>query len=158
MSEPFLAEIRLFAGNFAPRGWLFCDGQLLLINQNSALFSLLGTNFGGDGRTTFGLPDLRGRVPIHAGGSDGPGLRPYRLGEKGGAETVAVTTTLSQSDDAHAHEVLGSSAGSGVGSTSVTTVREATGASSTTNSASNIQPYQALNYIIAIVGTFPSRN
>jgi microcystin-dependent protein len=89
-SEPFLAEIIIFAGNFNPRGWLFCDGQLLQISQNSALFSLLGTTYGGDGRTTFGLPDLRGRVPMHEG--TGPGLTSRRLGEKGGLETVNLTT------------------------------------------------------------------
>ncbi len=85
-SEPFLAQIIMFGGNFNPRGWALCDGQLLSISQNSALFSLLGTTFGGDGRTTFGLPDLRGRVPVHAG--TGPGLSQRRLGSKGGTETV----------------------------------------------------------------------
>jgi microcystin-dependent protein len=84
-AEPFIGEISMFGGNFAPRGWAFCDGQLLAISGNSALFSLLGTTYGGDGRTTFALPDLRGRAPIHAG--NGPGLIPRRLGEKGGAET-----------------------------------------------------------------------
>lgn len=87
-SDPLLAEIMMFAGTFAPRGWALCDGQLLSISQNSALFSLLGTNFGGDGRTTFGLPDLRGRVPMHAG--NGPGLSDRRIGQKGGAETATV--------------------------------------------------------------------
>lgn len=85
-SEPFIAEIIMFGGNFAPRGWAFCDGQLLSIAQNSALFSILGTTYGGDGRTNFALPDLRGRVPVHAG--SGPGLTPRRLGEKGGSETI----------------------------------------------------------------------
>ena len=88
-SEPFIGEIRMFAGNFAPRGWAFCDGQLLPISQNTALFSILGTTYGGDGRTTFGLPDLRGRVPVHAG--RGPGLSDIRLGQKGGAETSTLT-------------------------------------------------------------------
>ncbi|MBE7691391.1 phage tail protein [Tenacibaculum finnmarkense] len=86
-----IAEIKLFAGNFAPRGWAFCDGQLLAISQNQALFSLLGTTYGGDGRTTFGLPDLRGRVAI--GPRNGPGLSNYRLGQKGGAQTVTLNTT-----------------------------------------------------------------
>lgn len=85
-ADPFIAEIIMFGGNFAPRGWALCDGQLLSISQNTALFSLLGTTYGGDGRTTFGLPDLRGRVPMHAG--NGPGLSQRRLGEKGGAETT----------------------------------------------------------------------
>ena len=79
-SHPFIGEVFMFAGNFAPRGWAFCDGQLLAINQHQALFSILGTTYGGDGRTTFGLPDLRGRVPLHEG--SGPGLSSYRLGQK----------------------------------------------------------------------------
>ncbi len=83
--NPFIAEIIIFGGNFAPRGWAFCDGQLLSISSNSALFSLLGTTYGGDGRTNFALPDLRGRAPIHAG--NGPGLTPRLLGAKGGVET-----------------------------------------------------------------------
>ena len=87
--EPFLAEIIMFGGNFAPRGWAFCDGQLLPISQYSALFSILGTTFGGDGRTTFALPDLRGRVAIHPG--NGPGLSSYKLGQKGGRESVTLT-------------------------------------------------------------------
>ena len=86
--EPLLGEIRMFAGNFAPRGWALCDGQLLAVQQNDALFSVLGTIYGGDGRTTFALPDLRGRVPIHAG--TGPGLSRKRLGQRGGAETQTV--------------------------------------------------------------------
>lgn len=85
--DPYLAEIIMFGGNFAPRGWADCNGQLLQISQYSALFSLLGTIYGGDGRTTFGLPDLRGRVPIHPG--SGPGLTPYTQGQKGGSEKVS---------------------------------------------------------------------
>ena len=84
--EPWIGEVKMFGGNFAPRGYAFCDGQLLPIAQNTALFSLLGTTFGGDGRTTFGLPDLRGRVPIHVG--QGPGLRNRRWGDSGGSENV----------------------------------------------------------------------
>lgn len=87
--DPFLAQIIMFGSNFAPRGWALCDGQLLPISANTALFSLLGTIYGGDGRTTFALPDLRGRVAIHPG--NGPGLSSYRLGEKGGVETVTLT-------------------------------------------------------------------
>ncbi len=91
MTEPFYAQIELFGGNFAPRGYAFCDGQLLPISSNTALFSILGTTYGGDGRTTFGLPDLRGRVAVHAGGGNpGPGLTPYRLGEFGGVENVTL--------------------------------------------------------------------
>ncbi|WP_299219384.1 tail fiber protein [uncultured Aquimarina sp.] len=88
--EPFLGQIILFGGNFAPRGWALCDGQLLPISSNSALFSILGTVYGGDGRTTFALPDLRGRVPMHAG--NGPGLSNRRLGSKGGGETHTLVT------------------------------------------------------------------
>jgi microcystin-dependent protein len=98
--EPFIAEIMMFAGNFAPRGWALCDGQLLSVSSNAALFSLLGTTYGGDGRTTFALPDLRGRTAIHPG--SGPGLSTRRLGERGGSET----TTLSISQmPAHNHTI-----------------------------------------------------
>jgi len=90
MAEPFLGEIKMFGGNFAPRGYAFCNGQLLPISQNSALFSLLGTIYGGDGRTTFGLPDLRGRAALHFG--QGPGLSNWRTGERGGEERVTLTT------------------------------------------------------------------
>lgn len=86
--EPLLGEVKMFAGNFAPRGYAFCDGQLLPIASNTALFSILGTTYGGDGRTTFALPDLRGRAPIHAGNSTGPGLTPIKLGQKGGSYGV----------------------------------------------------------------------
>jgi microcystin-dependent protein len=95
--EPFLAEIIMFGSNFAPRGWAFCDGQILPISQNTALFSLLGTTYGGDGRTSFGLPDLRGRVAIHPG--PGFGLTLVRLGEKGGVENVTLTTAQMPSHD-----------------------------------------------------------
>lgn len=98
-ADPLLGEIMLFAGNFAPRGWALCNGQLLAISQNQALFSILGTTYGGDGRTTFALPDLRGRLPMHAG--SGPGLTPRRLGEMGGAETR--TLNINQLP-AHTHD------------------------------------------------------
>ncbi|GAB5552347.1 MAG: hypothetical protein Sapg2KO_19380 [Saprospiraceae bacterium] len=101
-AEPFIGEISMFGGNFAPRGWAFCNGQLLPIAQNTALFSLLGTTYGGDGRTTFGLPDLRGRVPVHFG--NGPGLSDYRLGQKGGAERMILNVTQIPS---HNHTVKG---------------------------------------------------
>ncbi len=91
MSSPFIGEILMFGGNFAPRSWAFCDGQLLSIAQNTALFSILGTTYGGDGRVTFGLPELRGRVAMHPG--SGPGLTTRGLGEKGGTETVTLNTT-----------------------------------------------------------------
>jgi microcystin-dependent protein len=87
--DPTIGEITMFAGTFAPREWAYCDGQLLAVSQNMALFSVLGTNFGGNGQTTFGLPDLRGRVPVHAGSGAGPGLTLRTLGEKGGSQTVS---------------------------------------------------------------------
>ncbi|MGE7993777.1 phage tail protein [Pseudomonas sp. NPDC089554] len=90
MSEPFLGEIIIFGGNFAPRGWAFCQGQLLSVAQNTALFSILGTTYGGNGQTTFGLPDMRGRSPIGAG--QGPGLTPIELGEQAGTEQVTLTS------------------------------------------------------------------
>src|SRR5438067_392734 len=94
MSAPFVAEIRIFACNFAPTGWAMCNGQLLPISQNTALFSLLGTTYGGDGRSTFGLPDLQGSAPLHVGGSQpGPGLSVYDLGQQSGVETVTLLTT-----------------------------------------------------------------
>jgi microcystin-dependent protein len=101
--EGTLAEIRLFGGNFSPRNWAFCFGQLLPINSNQALFSLLGTTYGGDGRTTFGLPDFRGRRGVHAG--HGPGLNPIQLGAKGGKETHTMTTSEMPK---HSHDIVGS--------------------------------------------------
>src|SRR5262245_66292769 len=86
MSQPFIGEIRMFGGNFAPAGWAFCDGSLLVISQNDALFNLIGTTYGGDGQTTFALPDLRSRVPVHVG-------QGFALGQTGGAETVTLTTS-----------------------------------------------------------------
>src|SRR6266536_3909865 len=104
MAEPFLSEIRIFSFNFAPKGWAMCNGQLLPINQNQALFSLLGTTYGGNGQTTFALPDLRGRVPIHFG--QGQGLPNYNLGERGGEETHTLSSLeLAQ----HSHTASASS-------------------------------------------------
>ncbi|SEA00892.1 Microcystin-dependent protein [Arachidicoccus rhizosphaerae] len=103
--EEYLGVIKIFAGNFAPRGWAFCNGQLLSIASNTALFSLLGTVYGGDGITTFALPDLRSRVPVHAGASAGPGLQPYNLGQAIGTET---TTLLTSNLPPHTHPVMAS--------------------------------------------------
>src|SRR3954449_6617686 len=100
MATPFIGQISLFGGNFAPRGWAFCNGQLLAVSQNTALFSILGTTYGGNGETTFALPDLRGRVPLHPG--QGPGLSPYVLGENGGQENVTLNVTQLP---AHTHAV-----------------------------------------------------
>lgn len=195
--DPMLATIQLFAGSFAPRGWAYCDGQLLAISQNSALFSLLGTTYGGDGRTTFGLPDLRGRAPI--GPRNGPGLSDYRLGQRGGVEYVILnqtqipshTHTATNNASADQHVLLsttagirstpdtgdvpaGASFGPGISATAVNAYgpptnpvngQQLSGSAGVTIlpaggnlSHSNMQPYNAINYIIAMVGTFPSRN
>ncbi|MEM5585249.1 tail fiber protein [Roseibium sp. AS2] len=175
MSEPFIAEIRIFAGNFAPRGWAFCDGQLLPIAQNTALFSLIGTTYGGDGRTTTALPNLQGRAPMHPG--RGPGLTSRRLGERVGAETVTLTEAQIPS---HSHTVRASSTSGGIAIPAVTTsfgrsgsdrayhsdtasnlVDMAFEALSTTGGGQahdNVQPYLAMNFIIALLGLYPSRS
>jgi microcystin-dependent protein len=147
--EPYLGEIMYFSGNFCPRGWTVAEGQLLDISSNSALFSLLGTNFGGDGRTTFGLPDLRGRVVVGPG--DGPGLSTHRVGEKGGAESV--TLSLAQ---VPAHEVAvvqsggeGSGAGEG-GEVKNTSVGGG-------QAHQNMPPYVTIQACIATTGDYPSR-
>jgi len=171
MAEPFLGEIKIWAPNFAPRGWAFCDGQLLPIAQNSALFSLLGTIYGGDGRTTFALPDLRGRVPLGVG--NGPGLSSHRIGERGGAETTQLTVndlpahthtlnlaTAAEGDsndpagrllaqtDARSYSDQGPAVASG-GTTA------GTGGNRAVN---NMQPHLSLHFIIALQGIFPSRS
>ena len=171
--EPFIGQIIMFGGNFAPRSWALCDGQLLPISQNTALFSILGTTYGGDGRTTFALPDLRGRAPIHAG--TGPGLPTYRLGQRGGTATEFLNVTQMPS---HFHNVQPSQAAeegntedpngavvAGDGTLAFSTAPDAQlGGSSTTTQTggsqghNNMPPYNTVNYIIALVGTFPSRN
>tara|TARA_R110002073_G_scaffold296322_1_gene462326 strand:+ start:35218 stop:35853 length:636 start_codon:yes stop_codon:yes gene_type:complete len=210
--EPMLASVMIFAGNFAPRGWAFCDGQLLPISQNTALFSLLGTTYGGDGRTTFGLPDLRGRVAI--GPRRGPGLSDYDLGQRGGQERHVL---LINEMPTHSHTAIATAASAG-GTASInataTLHADSTGATNdptgnflanslTTSGDSvntyggvadvvmntdavtvegtvdlgtipaptvtvgntggqqghyNIQPFLAINYIIALTGYFPSRS
>ena len=174
MSDPFIGQITMVGFNFAPRNWAFCDGQLLPISQNQALFSLLGTYYGGDGRTTFALPDLRGRVPMHSG--TGPGLSTRRLGEEGGEENVA----LSQNQlPAHSHplnckNVQGnqpipgghSIAGDGTGMTAdyhdqpPETAMHASSIGNTggNQAHANMQPYLCLNFVIALYGLYPSRN
>ena len=169
MSEPFIAEIRIFAGNFAPRGWAFCDGQLLPLAQNTALFSLIGTTYGGDGRTTTALPNLMGRASMHPG--RGPGLSQRRLGEKAGAESVALSETQMPS---HTHQLTGTEEDidgtSPVGSYLATGNDQysATDGSTLSDAAlpdaggsqshNNMQPYLTMNFIIALVGVYPSRN
>jgi len=160
MSEPFVGEIRLFGGNFAPRGWAMCDGQLLPISQNQSLYSLLGTTYGGDGRTTFGLPDLRGRMAMHPG--EGPGLTPRQLGQKGGYERVALSA---DEMPAHVHAISGSGAVKRVLSFffgRATDVPEAAPAETQTagggQSHENMPPFQTMNFIIALQGIYPSRS
>ncbi len=174
MSEPFVGEIRMFAGNFAPRGWAFCDGQLLAVSQNDALFSLYGTIYGGDGRTTFGLPDLRGRIPIHQG--QGPGLSPRRLGSKAGEEKVTLTVNqlASHSHDFNANKevAIGSAPqgkmvadGTATGLTLYATVNQdanfaPTAISNTggTQPHTNLMPTLCIHFILALVGIYPSRH
>ena len=168
MSEPFVGEIRMFAGNFAPRSWAYCDGQLLAIPQNEALFSLLGTNYGGDGRTTFGLPDLRGRQPMHEGTG-------FSLGQKGGMETVTLTDNQLPSHT-HALKYSQNRADTSNPADSVL-ARSASGdrqyAAQSTNIAdmhpdavapiggsrnhNNMPPFLCLHFIIALFGIYPSR-
>ena len=188
--EPFIGEIKMFGGNFAPRGYSFCEGQLLPINSYQALFSLLGTIYGGDGRTTFALPDLRGRSPLHFG--RGPGLSDIRLGQKGGAEIV----TLNQNQiPSHTHAVSAGTAAfalpcstqpgdsdspagripavSANGEEQFTQVGNANAQTAAANTNvtgitvgntggnqyhENRAPYLAISFIIALQGTFPSRN
>ena len=186
--DQVLATIMLFAGNFAPRGWAYCDGQLLPINQNSALFSLLGTIYGGDGRTTFALPDLRGRACL--GPRRGPGLSNYTLGERGGVEDVTLNLTQLPSHYhlADASSLTGqmpastqgggatepgptsypsSSAGIGApiyGGTVDTAIGISASGSATLGNTGgsqdheNRRPFIAVNYIIATTGTYPSRS
>ncbi len=168
--EPFIGQIMLFAGNFAPRGWAFCEGQLLAVSQNDALFSILGTIYGGDGETTFGLPDLRGRVPLHPG--QGPGLPEYDLGEKGGQSTHTLSTNEMPSHN-HTIRALNAEGNTNLPQNAVLakagTGRFGLGAAPDANLAAsaltdtggnqahnNMQPYLALNFIIALEGIFPS--
>jgi len=170
MADPFIGEIIMFGGNFAPRGWAFCDGQLLAISSHSALFSILGTTYGGDGRTTFGLPDMRGRVPIHPG--NGPGLSDYRLGQKGGRELVTLSVANLPS---HSHDLKGENTeANAINPTSAVLANgetyKANGTPNAIMKAGSIgntggsqpfdirQPYLCVNFIIALVGVYPSRN
>jgi microcystin-dependent protein len=188
MAEPFIGQVMIFAGNFAPRNWAYCDGTLLQISQNQALFSLLGTNYGGDGRVTFALPDLRGRVPLAPG--TGPGLANYRLGQEGGVEDVTLNSTQMPS---HSHTATATTTTTIMAEGSPGTVSDPTGnilasgtnifrpnsraedvamdpdmvsAETTVNVSAtgggqvheNRQPYLAINYIIALQGIYPSRS
>ncbi|MFK7972211.1 MAG: phage tail protein [Bacteroidia bacterium] len=175
MSEPFIAEIRIFAGNFAPRNWAFCDGALLSIAQNTALFSLIGTTYGGDGRTTTALPNLQGRAPMHPG--RGPGLTSRRLGQQAGVEAVTLNETQIPN---HSHPMAGVVQPGSTSAPSSTTVlarslggnaysdgspdvslnagtMTAKGAA-TAQPHNNMQPYLTMNFIIALQGLYPSRS
>jgi microcystin-dependent protein len=171
MSEPFIAEVKMFGGNFAPRGYALCNGQILPIAQNTALFSLLGTTYGGNGQTTFGLPDLRGRSPLGFG--SGPGLTPRSLGESSGSPTHTLTSTEMPT---HSHALraaaaaTGGTPGAGVALAATATARVYRSATNTVPMAAplgttgggqpheNRQPWLAVNFIIALQGIFPSRN
>ena len=171
MAEPFIGEIRMFGGNFAPRGWSFCNGSILSIADNEALFFLLGTTYGGDGQTTFALPDLRGRAPVHQGAQ-------FILGQKAGVEQV---TLISNQLPLHSHQATGATVGDATtplgnfwstdagGNVAAYHTTTAGGPDSTMAAAAigqaggsqpheNMQPYLAINYIIALFGVFPSQN
>lgn len=173
MADPFVAEIRAFPFNFAPKGWAFCDGQVLPISQNTALFSLLGTTYGGDGKSTFALPDLQGRAPMHWG--QGPGLSLRDLGEAGGYETVSL---LESEIPAHAHTLRASSdvaslRGPGSGGRVLAQTPDdqlygspgalvwAAGEALTPTGGdqphNNMQPYLTVSFCIALQGVFPPR-
>ena len=164
MAQPYVGEIRMFAGNFAPAGWMFCEGQLLPISENETLFQLIGTTYGGDGESTFALPDLRGRIPLHQGNG-------FILAETGGAEEI--TLTVNQIP-AHSHPLLASAA-TAAGVTPITQlfatalqdvyVEDLTAANMSPQSISltggsqphtNFQPYLCVDFIISLFGIFPS--
>ena len=176
MSEPFIGEIKMVGFNFAPRGWAFCDGQLLGIAQNTALFSILGTTYGGDGRTTFGLPELPGRSPMHAG--NGPGLSSRRLGERSGVETVTLAAgqigshshtwqvddelgnQTSPANTALAQSLTGRGGYFLYGVDTATAAMASEVVADTGGGAAhaNMQPALVVNFVIALQGIFPSRN
>ena len=174
MSEPYIGEIKMFAGNFAPRGYALCNGQLLSIAQNTALFAILGTTYGGDGRVTFGLPNLQSRVPMHWG--NGPGLSQHFIGEMSGTNTV---TILNSNMPTHTHTLgcntassstspenatfsgnarLGQSYASAPSGAAIPMNIQAVGLTGGNQPHNNLQPYLGLTFIIALQGIFPPRN
>jgi microcystin-dependent protein len=174
MADPFVAEIRIFPFNFAPKGWAWCNGQLLPISQNTALFSLLGTTYGGDGKSTFALPNLQGSVPLHIGGNQpGPGLGTYDLGETGGSETVTLLATETPS---HTHSVRAQTVDQGdnripspsrnLANTQIYSTAAATATLDPTAVSiaggsqphNNMQPYLTLYFNIALQGVYPARS
>jgi len=176
MADQFVGEIRMFCGNFAPNGWAFCNGQLLPISQNTALFSLLGTNYGGDGRSTFALPDLQGAFPLHAGASAGPGLTQRSTGQAGGSETVALTAAQMPAHGHTMEAVPGATGGTPDATVSLAPTSNGSalyrasdgvwlntasgdiGATGGGGAHVNLPPYLALNFIIALQGIFPARS
>lgn len=173
MGSPYIGEIRMFGGNFAPAGWAFCNGALLPISENDALFTLIGTTYGGDGQETFALPDLQSRVPIHAG--QGPGIsQNYQLGEKGGVESVTLAVTQIPQ---HTHAFLASTAAASSNDPGGQIIAQSgqraayTEDATTTNLASsaiapiggsqpheNLQPYLCISFIISLFGVFPNQS
>lgn len=166
MAQPYIGEIRLFAGNFAPAGWAFCNGQLMSISQNDALFTLIGTTYGGDGQTTFALPDLRGRVPIHQGSG-------FILAERGGVEELTLTI---QQIPGHTHPLLASADPANspnpqahvlaetisttpyfAGPPAVQLAPQSVLSTGGSQPHENLQPYQCINYIISLFGIFPTQ-
>lgn len=185
MNDGYLGEIRLFAGNFAPVGWVLCEGQELAINQNEALFAVIGSTYGGDGRTTLGVPDLRGRIPVGAG--QGPGLTNHSLGSLGGSEVVMLTdATLPPhnhslmtvegdgNSDTPSNAVLATSVGTAIIGSAPYSCKNNDYKTDLSNSVEmndsalvdtggatphyNLQAYLGLTYIMCVVGTFPSRH
>jgi len=172
MGQPFIGEIRLFGGNFAPAGWNFCDGSLLPIDQYSALFNLIGTTYGGDGQTTFGLPDLRGRLPVHQGTGVGTGTS-YIIGEQAGTETV--TLNVNQIPQ-HNHQVAALTSanaagpsGAVYGGNTIDPIYTASAPSAQMNGNmigngggsqphNNFMPYLCVSFIISLFGIFPTQN
>lgn len=174
--DPFVGEIRIFGGSFAPQGWAFCDGSLLPIASYTALFSLLGTTYGGDGVSNFALPDLRGRVPVHMG--SGPGLSNYTIGQRGGAETVSLTASQLPSHTHAANCANNTNVGNQASPSGNYWSTDPGGNTGAYNNAANsgqlsanaiepagggqphgnLQPFMAINYIIAWTGIYPSRS
>jgi microcystin-dependent protein len=168
MTQPYVGEVRMFAGNFAPAGWQICDGSILSIAENDVLFNLIGTTYGGDGQTTFAVPDLRGRSPFHQGTS---AQQTLVIGQPGGAETVTLTTPQIP---AHSHQLAGSSTATGTtpsatvpaagtdGQYSTATSNaalssQAVGTSGGSQPHENRSPYLAINFIISLFGIYPSQ-
>lgn len=174
MASPFVGEIKMFAGNFAPQHYAFCEGQLLAVSQNETLFSLLGTRYGGDGTTTFAVPDFRGRIPVHMG--QGPGLTNRTIGQKGGTETTALsasnlpghshivqgTTSVGDSNDPQGKIVAATVEKREIYSTDMTSLTElndaTVGGAGGDIAHENRMSYLCINFLIALDGEYPSRN